>query len=120
MLDATSPEPFALELVRPDSNQATQVLIWNADDRTSGVVESVLTVGRTRLGAATSPLRIQSSWHGQSATVAAVDAAGNRRTAELILGPASDRTWPTWWLALGAAVLIGALAVVMIRARQHT
>ncbi|MBI4426675.1 MAG: hypothetical protein HY567_03795 [Candidatus Kerfeldbacteria bacterium] len=119
MLDATPPEPFTLEVAQPDSKQLTKLLAWNAYDMTAGVVESILTIGRTRLGPVTSPLPIQSLWLGTTVTVTVVDAAGNTRTVGLTLGTTLGRSGLIPWLAVGAAVLVGALAVAMIRARQR-
>lgn len=123
MLDATPPEPFTLSVVKPNQTDPIQLLAWNADDRTSGVAQSVLTVNGAVVGSVTSPQTINPSWLGRPVTVTVTDQAGNARAASLALpGRAAGGRGGTWpMVGLVSLGLIGLVAVaIAVRARART
>ena len=116
LLDATPPEPFALQRPDPSRLGGANIISWSANDVTSGLARAVFHLAGVRDRAVNSPLRIDPQWRGRNVTVTVFDAAGNSRGAALNIPGAAS-----WWGLISAlAGLVIAVAVAAVfRSRRR-
>lgn len=106
LIDQTPPEPFTLVSMSSRDVGGAALLRWVATDRTSGIAESVLTVGQKRIGLVTSPLTLRPDWRGQRLTVTVYDGAGNSRSASWVYPGQRMPSWSGYVAALALLLLL--------------
>ena len=119
LLDQTPPEPFSIESVSNPALPDVRLLSWLASDATSGVEQYRLLVDGREQGIVTSPLEYKSEWIGRNITIIATDAAGNRRSSELV---STATPWSVQNIAMivAAAIIVGGgLLIIRARARRR-
>lgn len=102
LIDTTQPEPFTPQLSK-DVVPGKLALVFQAEDRTSGIARYEVQEGSGAFQSATSPYTVSDVHQRSALTVRAYDQAGNVRVAFI---PAAPAAGVSLWVWIGGAVVV--------------